>query len=197
MADVSCHARVSSTVASTEDVFNDGLQYAAAKLQINEFKPLQREAIKGALLGRDVCVSLPTGYGKSCIFHALPLCFDWLRRAQHASQATVCPPSPTTSPVDVVHPSVPSTSSFVVVISPLVSLMKNQVETLRERGVDAVHFGEASPEEDQRLRDGKVSHIFMSPESVFERGFQLFQSQKWQENLCAIAVDESHCVVKW
>ncbi|XP_063962164.1 uncharacterized protein LOC135155823 [Lytechinus pictus] len=37
----------------------------------------------------------------------------------------------------------------------------------------------------------------MSPETVFGRGFKLLDSSFVKENLCAIVVDESHCIVKW
>ena len=43
------------------------------------FKEKQREAIKGFCLGKDVFVSLPTGYEKSLIFAAIPLIFDKMK----------------------------------------------------------------------------------------------------------------------
>ena len=43
------------------------------------------KALEHALLGHDVFVNLPTGYGKSVIFHAIPLCSDFLRRVDSIS----------------------------------------------------------------------------------------------------------------
>jgi bloom syndrome protein len=54
---------------------------------------------------RDIFVNLPTGYGKSLIYQALPLCFDVLNRRE--------------------------SKNTVVVISPLINLMKDQVRKVR------------------------------------------------------------------
>ena len=76
-------------------------------------KEKQVEAIKNIYEGKDV---LPTGYGKSICFHSLPFLFDYkLGRV-----------------------SLPlNKHSVVLVVSPLVFLMSNQVVTLREGGVGA------------------------------------------------------------
>ena len=54
----------------------ESLKYAAQKLKIDAFKELQVSAISHVLRGDDVFVSLPTGFGKSAIYQALPLCSD-------------------------------------------------------------------------------------------------------------------------
>ena len=59
------------------------------------------KAIRQFILGRDVFVSLPTGYGKSVCYFSLPLVFDRLRRVEK--------------------------KSVVVVVIPLVALMKDEV----------------------------------------------------------------------
>ena len=66
-------------------------------------KPEQEAALLSFLGGRDVFVSLPTGYGKSLSYAALPAAFDSLRNA-------------------------PS-KSIILVVSPLIALMKDQVAT--------------------------------------------------------------------
>ena len=43
---------------------------------IEQLKPEQMRALDAILSGKDIFVSLPTGYGKSIIFAALPLAFD-------------------------------------------------------------------------------------------------------------------------
>ena len=48
-------------------------------LGINTLKPEQEKAILQFLLGRDVFVALPTGYGKSLWYFVLPLVFDRIR----------------------------------------------------------------------------------------------------------------------
>ena len=52
---------------------------SAKILGIKQFKQKQVEAIESFLSGKDTFVSLPTGYGKSVIYAALPLAFDTLK----------------------------------------------------------------------------------------------------------------------
>lgn len=56
----------------------DAVTEVTRKLSI-DLKEKQLEAILEFLLGKDVFVSLPTGYGKSLIYEILPLVFDILK----------------------------------------------------------------------------------------------------------------------
>ena len=58
---------------------------AATSLGITTLKTEQQEAIRQFVLGRDVFVSLPTGYGKSVCYFPLPFVFDCLRRVEKKS----------------------------------------------------------------------------------------------------------------
>lgn len=58
-----------------EDVINE----VAKRLDLGRLKPKQMEAIIAFIEGRDVFVSLPTGYGKSIIYTSLPFIFDKLK----------------------------------------------------------------------------------------------------------------------
>jgi len=59
--------------------FATALQEALREIGIDRVKPKQLEAIELFVSGRDLFVSLPTGYGKSVIYAVLPLLFDKLR----------------------------------------------------------------------------------------------------------------------
>ena len=48
----------------------------ARQFGLDQLKPKQKEVISTFVRGRDVFVSLPTGYGKSIIYAALPFVFD-------------------------------------------------------------------------------------------------------------------------
>lgn len=52
---------------------------AGEKLGFKDLKEKQLEAVTDFMQGRDVFVSLPTGYGKSVIYAVLPFAFDNLR----------------------------------------------------------------------------------------------------------------------
>ena len=72
------YARVVPCVALDlvmEDLVND----VARSLGVFPLKPEQLKAVMAFLEGRDVFVSLPTGYGKSLIYAILPAVFDKLR----------------------------------------------------------------------------------------------------------------------
>ena len=62
---------------------------AATSLGITTLKTEQQEAIRQFVLGRDVFVSLPTGYGKSVCYFPLPFVFDHLRRVEKKSIVVV------------------------------------------------------------------------------------------------------------
>ena len=58
---------------------SDALEEAARELGFEQIKPKQREAIEAFYLGKDVFVSLPTGYGKSIIYAIMPILFDKMK----------------------------------------------------------------------------------------------------------------------
>ena len=59
------------------------LENAVCMCGITQLKPKQREAMLSFLSGKDVFVTLPTGYGKSIIYGLLPAVFDLSRMLLH------------------------------------------------------------------------------------------------------------------
>lgn len=59
--------------------FASVLDEAAKEIGIEHLKIKQREAIETFVAGRDLIVTLPTGYGKSIIYAILPTLFDKIR----------------------------------------------------------------------------------------------------------------------
>ena len=55
------------------------LEEATREIGMDCLKPKQCEAIESFVSGRDLFISLPTGYGKSIIYAILPLVFDKIR----------------------------------------------------------------------------------------------------------------------
>lgn len=87
--------------------------------------------------------------------------------------------------------------NLTIVISPLISLMKDQVETLRASGVDTAFYNSSLPDTAkaaifQKAKNNELKLLYMSPEA-FVGGIDWVQSLK----ISMIAVDEAHCVSMW
>lgn len=136
-------------------------------------KPEQERALLSFLRGHDVFVSLPTGYGKSLCYAALPAAFDAVRDGP---------------------------KSIVIVISPLISLMKDQVAALSSRGLAVwCVTRESSDEEKAKVRSGGYQLVLFSPEALLgvRQWRELLQSETYSSRIVAFVVDEAHCVKKW
>ena len=70
--------RVRAKARSNPEALSGALQAADCKLGLSDFQTEQKQAIESALCGKDVFVMLPTGFGKSAIYQALPYCAESL-----------------------------------------------------------------------------------------------------------------------
>jgi ATP-dependent DNA helicase RecQ len=131
----------------------------------SELRPLQEQAIRAALEGRDSLVVMPTGGGKS-------LCYQV--PAQLAQRTDI-------------------------VVSPLISLMKDQVDGLRQCGypAGAIYSGiplDAVRETEVQIAAGRYRLVFVAPERLLTPRFlQLID----RIQVRAFAVDEAHCISHW
>ena len=85
-----------------------------------------------------------------------------------------------------------------VVISPLISLMKDQVEALRANGIaaEALNSGNDSTDDlmiRRRCVAGEVKLLYISPERALAESDNLLSHMK----LALLAVDEAHCISQW
>ena len=110
------------------------------KFCIQELNAVQKEAIIQFMeKQRDVFINLPVGFGKSLIYQALPLVFDAMRGEGH-----------------------------IAVISPLVSLMKDQIQKLKNLGISAVTLSDFEEEDAKAVEKGVFSLVYESPEAFLK-----------------------------
>ncbi|MCP4455156.1 MAG: DNA helicase RecQ [Planctomycetes bacterium] len=92
-----------------------------------------------------------------------------------------------------------SLPGLAVVISPLISLMKDQVDSLTECGIAAARIDSSlTPDERQevmsQIHGNTLKLLYMSPERLMSNGFM---DTLKHANLSFVAIDEAHCVSMW
>jgi ATP-dependent DNA helicase RecQ len=86
-----------------------------------------------------------------------------------------------------------------LVVSPLIALMKDQVEGLKANGVKADYFNSSQSEEEQQcvtesLRSGETKLLYVSPEKLVSDAFYPFMQTI---KISLVAIDEAHCISSW
>ena len=130
------------------------------------FRPLQERIVASLLEGRDACVVMPTGGGKS-------LCYQL--------------------------PAAMLTGQTVVVVSPLIALMQDQMAQLTHMGIaSAVLNSSMAPDQQTRIvrqaAAGEFRLLYLSPERLARA-----DSVEWLRRIPVsfFAIDEAHCISEW
>ena len=155
--------------------FHRAIKSVCDIFKISSLYPEQEKCLEAIFEGKDVYPSLPTGYGKSLIFFTAPIVADELFFR-------------------------PRGSSKIIVISPLKTLMEDQVAFLISYGLSAIALhDEQSEERLQQVEKGQFTYIFASPEKMLnvERWRRLLSSEHYPKFLVAVTVDEAHCISQW
>ena len=89
-------------------------------------------------------------------------------------------------------------TGVVIVVSPLIALMKDQVTALASNGIPAAAVNSMQTEETNRdileqLFSGRVRILYISPERL------LTEIDRWSRdlNIALFAIDEAHCISQW
>ena len=160
-----------------EEKFKSSVKAVLPKIGLTVLKQEQNRALFHLISGKDVFVSLPTGYGKSVIYQLAPLIVEEMARLDGDTR-----------------------SAIVLVISPLVSLIKDQVRHLKQKGINASLIG---PEQDtgdrRKILKGEMNIVYSSPEAMLANNEwrEVVSSSIYQRNVVAVAVDEAHCITYW
>lgn len=138
------------------------------------FRDPQAAVVQRTLQGGHSLVILPTGGGKSLCFQIPAILFG-------QSTSAGGPPS------------------LTVVLSPLISLMKDQVDRLGAAGVSATYINSSLDRQErearyQSLRDGEYCLLYVTPERFRKPEFLEALSRR---TVRLLAIDEAHCISQW
>ncbi|XP_028403969.1 ATP-dependent DNA helicase hus2/rqh1-like [Dendronephthya gigantea] len=151
------------------------LRTVCSTFNLKELYAEQIEALHAYFSGQHVYVNLPTSFGKSLVFQAVPLIADVIKPKDNGT-------------------------SILVVISPLKSLMEEQVAYLTNLGIPAVCITDDSKDKViETVMQGRYSHVYASPECLLStsKWRAIFSSKLFVKNLVGVAVDEAHCIAQW
>jgi len=91
---------------------------------------------------------------------------------------------------------------LALVVSPLIALMKDQVDTLVGNGVPAASFHSAMAADERArvaagIRDGRYRLLYVAPERLVGEGGDNFLAQLERRPPSFVAIDEAHCISQW
>ena len=197
----------------TLNSFFHAVRYALDKLEYEDIflKVKQYQVLASLLEKRDTVAILPTGYGKSIIFHLFPFVYDHIN-ASTSSHGHGC---------------------AVLIVTPLNSLISDQTSILKKRGIEAAVLtttitssesrtksennasdSESDNEEAPEIQSLRLSTdeknkeniekenfkiIFAHPEAFIScrEGRRILMSNSLQQRVVASVIDEAHLVEEW
>ncbi|MFT5207223.1 MAG: ATP-dependent DNA helicase RecQ [Candidatus Omnitrophota bacterium] len=93
---------------------------------------------------------------------------------------------------------------LTIVISPLIALMKDQVDALTQNGINAAYLNSSLTIDEQReliqnLESGQIKLLYIAPEKLFAHNGQFMEYLKSSRipKIALFAIDEAHCISQW
>jgi superfamily II DNA helicase RecQ len=144
-----------------------------------QFQLKQEQVIRRILGGGSATVVFPTGGGKSLCYQIPALVFSDIDAGSREE----------------------GENGITLVVSPLIALMKDQVDVLVRRGVKAATFDSTKSREEylhtcEMLRNGELKLLYCAPERLNNEGF-VEQMKYVRGGIRLLAVDEAHCISEW
>ncbi|NCI48258.1 DNA helicase RecQ [Sediminibacterium soli] len=149
-----------SLIAQPQEILESVFGYTS-------FRHNQREIIDHLLKGKDACVLMPTGGGKSLCYQVPALCLP----------------------------------GVTIVVSPLIALMKDQVDALLLSGVKAAFLNSTQSSQEQRaittqLKNNELKLLYIAPERLVGGDISFLHFLK-EIGPSLFAIDEAHCISQW
>ncbi len=157
------------------------LEILRRRFGYENFRSTQQQIIDRTLSGGNSLVIMPTGGGKSLCFQIPALVYtqEFAKKTSREEDLTRPP--------------------LTLVLSPLIALMKDQVDALQAKGIDAT-FVNSSLDRDERNRrykqiaQGHYSLLYVTPERFRKEEFMAVLRTR---EIKLLAVDEAHCISEW
>lgn len=136
-----------------------------------QFREGQREAVEGILAGKRSLVVQKTGWGKSLVYF---LATKVLRKRYQG---------------------------LTIIISPLLALMNNQIESAIKFGIDVETINSENSEERNyvinKIKTNTVDALIISPERLANQEFKELLINNLSGRISLFVVDEAHCISDW
>jgi len=164
-------ARYPATSAIAVAALNTHFKLPAFRLQ-------QESVIARILAGGSAVVVFPTGAGKSICYQIPAITFAEVDQSRGTDDGGI-----------------------TLVVSPLIALMKDQVDALLRRGIKAAVLDSTRTREEymntvNAMKAGQLKLLYCAPERLNNEGF-IEQMKNVRGGIRLVAVDEAHCISEW
>lgn len=166
--------RLQSGVTSVTPCQMQPIEILKTHFGYDSFRGQQEQVIQHVVSGRHALVIMPTGQGKSLCYQIPALLMQ-----DRAKQGEL--------------------ESLTIVLSPLIALMKDQVDVLVSRGIDSTYINSSLGRDERERRyagisKGRYCLVYVTPERF--RKPEFIEAIR-KRDIQLLAVDEAHCISEW